>query len=163
MYLLPPHEPQKPSATSATATNVSVATASPAHPQDSGTVAHAVATFTCRHCGRQYPVSDAQYPHARQPAMCKTCARERRLARRARATGSPPAGRGATTQGHRTKARNKRITVSLSDYCVVALSVLSVGSTPSAVVEEAIMRYLADQSQEVIQYVRYAHDHRLRK
>jgi hypothetical protein len=158
---LPEHAPQQLGATSTSATDVSVATTPPSHPQERSTGAHVVATFTCRHCGQEHPVSEAHYPHARHPAMCRTCARERRQAKRAAAAGLPLTA--ANVSAQRKKGRKKRVTISLSDYGIAALSVLAVGTTPSEVVEEALMRYLAGQSEEVVQYVRYTFERNLRK
>jgi hypothetical protein len=112
-------------------------------------------TFICTKCNQTLPVSEAMYPHARQPAMCRSCARRRRDERRARAAQRsesldeiPP---------KELRGGMKRVTLTLSRLCCTAIDVLGLDSSASEVVEQAIMDYLRKQRPEVISFILFTH------
>ncbi|QQE80422.1 hypothetical protein [Alicyclobacillus sp. SO9] len=104
--------------------------------------------FHCNEGDHDVPISQALYPSAINPSICRDCAAQRRAQKSTKRKWSaeqiPEKGdRGDT----------KRITVTLSKYAATAAEVLSVGSTVSNVVEEALIKYLAEQDSEVISFV----------
>lgn len=112
-------------------------------------------TFYCAHGNHWVSRALALYPHAENPAICKTCAAKQRKHRKEEQQGQQK--RKQLVLGgipnRELRGGQKRATFTLSRYALTALDVLSVGSSASEVTESAIMSYLQGQDADVIAFV----------
>ena len=101
--------------------------------------------FTCNECHAEKPRSEAHYPTAQKPAMCKVCSKLRRQ-------------KGTIAQKRTSDSAHTRITLGLSNRHQAILSAIASNPTfesKSRVVESALDALLDRQPQQVKDFVRF--------
>lgn len=111
-------------------------------------------TFYCTYKNHWVPRREAAKT-GENPSICRTCAADKQEQKRQKEE-QERAEKLATLDeipAPESRGSTKRVTYSLHQYVVTALDVLAVGTTPSDVVERAIIRFLQEQDPQVIAFV----------